>query len=197
MDTKNLVELIFIGRGGQGIVTAAQLAGAAAFKTGIKDVNIAPFFGAERRGAPVEAYLRLANQKINIYSNIEQADIFILFDDSLLNNINQRRVKHNQTKLLINSADAEIYKKLEYYKEFSEIAIINATNIAKSINLYVGGALIINTALIGALAKFTDLYDSSAIEKTFIETFGQKNSQKNIEAAKISFNELKIIKITE
>ncbi|HPP86985.1 MAG TPA: pyruvate ferredoxin oxidoreductase, partial [bacterium] len=63
--------------------------------------------------------------------------------------------------------------------------------------LYVGGALIINTALIGALAKFTDLYDSSAIEKTFIETFGQKNSQKNIEAAKISFNELKIIKITE
>ena len=56
MTSKELVEIVFHGRGGQGAVTAANLLVAAALKDGNKGVQAFPFFGAERRGAPVRAF---------------------------------------------------------------------------------------------------------------------------------------------
>ena len=56
LEQKNLVEIVFHGRGGQGAVTAANLLVAAALKDGNKGVQAFPFFGAERRGAPVRAW---------------------------------------------------------------------------------------------------------------------------------------------
>ena len=69
MPSKYLIEIVFHGRGGQGSVTAANLLVSAALKDKNKGVQAFPFFGAERRGAPVRAFARISDDEINLRRN--------------------------------------------------------------------------------------------------------------------------------
>ena len=80
MSSKDLVEIVFHGRGGQGSVTAANLFVAAALKDGNKGVQAFPFFGAERRGAPVRAFARISDDEIHLRSEIYTPDIVIVLE---------------------------------------------------------------------------------------------------------------------
>jgi len=68
-----MYEIRFHGRGGQGAVMAAQVLAEAAVREGY-EAHAFPYFGAERRGAPVEAYARIDDQKIRIKSQIYEPD---------------------------------------------------------------------------------------------------------------------------
>jgi 2-oxoacid:acceptor oxidoreductase gamma subunit (pyruvate/2-ketoisovalerate family) len=83
MATQYLVEICFHGRGGQGAVTAANLLVAAALIDGNKGVQAFPFFGAERRGAPVRAFARISHDEIHLRSEIYNPDIVIVLDESI------------------------------------------------------------------------------------------------------------------
>jgi len=75
-------EIKFFGRGGQGAVTAAQILATAAFLEGRQSQTF-PQFGAERRGAPVVAFVRIDDQPISIRSKIYEPDVVIVMDPNL------------------------------------------------------------------------------------------------------------------
>jgi len=86
MSNLELIKIVLLGRGGMGIVTACEIIAEASYLSGnFIDVHAYPSFGAERRGAPVQAYVKLSrHEKIYDRAQIENPDILIVFDDSVL-----------------------------------------------------------------------------------------------------------------
>ena len=87
---QKMQEIRFHGRGGQGTVVASILLAKAFFKAGY-DVQTFPLFGVERRGAPVEAYLRLDKQKILTRNNVYTPDHVVVQDAKLLQSVDVTR----------------------------------------------------------------------------------------------------------
>ena len=85
-----MIEIRFHGRGGQGTVVATILMSKAFFRAGC-EVQSFPFFGVERRGAPVEAYLRLDKGKILLRTNVYTPDHVVVLDNTLLASIDVSR----------------------------------------------------------------------------------------------------------
>ncbi|MEM3703566.1 MAG: 2-oxoacid:acceptor oxidoreductase family protein, partial [Candidatus Bathyarchaeia archaeon] len=77
-----LREIRIHGRGGQGAVTAAQLLAHAAYIEG-KHVQAFPYFGAERRGAPVKAFARISDSPILLHSQVYNPDYVVVLDPQL------------------------------------------------------------------------------------------------------------------
>ncbi len=73
----------FHGRGGQGMKTASRILGSAFFLEGF-EVQDAPRYGAERRGAPIFAYVRTAREPIHERGIIQHADLVVVADDTLV-----------------------------------------------------------------------------------------------------------------
>ncbi|HEC49808.1 MAG TPA: pyruvate synthase, partial [Candidatus Desulfofervidus auxilii] len=78
-----MLEIRFHGRGGQGAVTCTELIAKAAIAEG-KYAQAFPSFGAERRGAPVTAFLRVSDRPIRIRQNIYEPDVIVVLDPTLL-----------------------------------------------------------------------------------------------------------------
>ena len=78
-----MYEIRFHGRGGQGAVMAAQALADAAVRVGFQ-AQAFPYFGAERRGAPVAAFARIDRKKIRLKSQIYQPDLVVIMDESLM-----------------------------------------------------------------------------------------------------------------
>ncbi|MEM0202012.1 MAG: 2-oxoacid:acceptor oxidoreductase family protein, partial [Candidatus Micrarchaeaceae archaeon] len=79
-----MIEIILRGRGGQGVVTAGELLVKAAVSENKYGQSI-PFFGGERRGAPVVSYVRLSDSKITMHRNVYNPEMVAVFDSSLFN----------------------------------------------------------------------------------------------------------------
>ena len=77
-----MFEVRIHGRGGQGAVIASKILAVALFAEG-KYVQAFPKFGVERRGAPVEAYIRFDEEKIYLRNEITSPDIVVILDASL------------------------------------------------------------------------------------------------------------------
>lgn len=76
-------QIRFHGRGGQGAVSAAALLSMAAFEDGFESQAF-PKFGSERRGAPVEAYVRISDQPIRSHNQVYTPDAVVILDATLL-----------------------------------------------------------------------------------------------------------------
>lgn len=103
----------FHGRGGQGMKTASRILGHALFLEGF-EIQDAPRYGAERRGAPIFAYVRAAREVINERGVIQHPDLVIVADDSLVSvpaaGVLQGMDAHSL--MLINSHDdAELWRR--------------------------------------------------------------------------------------
>ena len=78
-----IYEVIFHGRGGQGSITGMEILADVAFADGFKDVLTIPIIGAERRGSPLHAFLRISpNREIKNTSAITNPDITVIFDQT-------------------------------------------------------------------------------------------------------------------
>ncbi|HIP35033.1 MAG TPA: pyruvate ferredoxin oxidoreductase, partial [Methanothermococcus okinawensis] len=82
-----MIEIRFHGRGGQGAVTAAKILAKAAFYDGKYSQGF-PFFGVERRGAPVMAFTRIDHKKIIVRSQVYNPDYVVVQDATLLDTVN-------------------------------------------------------------------------------------------------------------
>ncbi|MDV2480894.1 pyruvate ferredoxin oxidoreductase [Methanoculleus sp. Wushi-C6] len=175
-----MYEIRIHSRGGQGGVTAAKLLALAAFRDG-KHATACPFYGAERRGAAVVSYVRIDDQPIRIYSQIRRPDLVIVLDTSVMDVVDVLQgLKENGT-VLLNSAHT-----LEECN--GTCRHVDLTGIALAENLIVAGSPILNTPVLGALAKMGVITLSSA-RSAIQEMFAD---ERNVKAAEAAYEELKV-----
>ncbi|AEF96888.1 pyruvate ferredoxin oxidoreductase subunit gamma [Methanotorris igneus] len=170
-----MIEIRFHGRGGQGAVTAAQILAKAAFYDG-KYCQAFPFFGVERRGAPVMAFTRIDDKKIRLRCQIYEPDYVVVQDATLLDSVDVTSGLKNDGKVIINTVK-DI--KLGDYDTYC----IDATGIA----LDVLGVPIVNTTMLGAFAGVTGEVSIESLKKAIMETFPAKLGEKNAKAAEVAY----------
>jgi len=138
-------EIRIHSRGGQGGVTAARLLAMAALHDG-KYATACPFYGAERRGAPVVSFVRIDDNPIKVYSQIRDPDLVVVLDASVMETVDVLHGIKKGGRVLINSAHRQELPGFVTYN-------VDLTGIALRINLVVAGSPILNTPVLGALAK--------------------------------------------
>jgi pyruvate ferredoxin oxidoreductase gamma subunit len=173
-----LRELRIHGRGGQGSVTAAELIAVAAFKSGVYSQAF-PAFGVERRGAPVQAFVRFADRKIRLRSQVYEPDYVIVQDATLIKDVNVFGGLKDGGIAIINTERESGFS----VPDGVRLIVIDATSIA----LEVLGLPIANTTLMGAFAAASGEIAFSALEEALRERFSGPLAEKNIEAARRAF----------
>jgi len=179
-----MYEIRWHGRGGQGAISSAQILAQAAYHAGFRGVTSAPSFGAERRGAPVTASTRLSPEPLRMFSQIERPDIVVVLDDTLLECADATGGLKEGGWLIINSHLAP--KDLRLDGQF-KIATADATTVARELDLVIAGSVIVNTAMLGALAKATGLVSLENIHDTIMQKYSPTLARKNYDAARITF----------
>jgi 2-oxoacid:acceptor oxidoreductase gamma subunit (pyruvate/2-ketoisovalerate family) len=180
-----LKEIKIHGRGGQGSVTAAELLAHAAF---IEDkwVQAFPYFGAERRGAPVKAFARISDKPILVHSQIYNPDYVIVLDPVIYKVVDVTEGLKKDGIIIMNTTKKPEELGLKDWR----IATVDATGIALELNLLVAGLPIVNTSIIGAFAKATGEVKLSSVLKAIKETWSGSAGEKNARAAELAYGQL-------
>jgi pyruvate ferredoxin oxidoreductase gamma subunit len=177
-----LKEIRIHGRGGQGSVTAAELIAVAAFEDG-KWSQAFPYFGTERRGAPVTAFARISDKQIRIRSQIYEPDYVIVQDPSLLHSVDVASGLKETGLVIVNTEMKPSELKINTK---ATIRTIDATALA----IEVIGIPIVNTALLGAFAGATKEIRLDSVNKAIRERFPGKVGDKNVAAVKRAFEQM-------
>ncbi|MDI6916981.1 MAG: pyruvate ferredoxin oxidoreductase subunit gamma [Thermoplasmatales archaeon] len=178
-----MIEIRFHGRGGQGAVTAANILADACFKEG-KDVQSFPFFGVERRGAPVTAFARIDSKPIRIKYEIYEPDFVVVLDSKLMKTVNVLEGLKKNGSVLINTN-----RRPDEIKMDAKIATVDATGIALKHKLGSRMAPIINTAILGAFAKASSIVKIDSILKS-IKEMAPAKKEENVNAAKEAYEKV-------
>jgi pyruvate ferredoxin oxidoreductase gamma subunit len=175
-----MFEIRIHSRGGQGGVTAARLLAMAALHDG-KYATACPFYGAERRGAPVVSFVRIDDHPIKVYSQIRDPDLVVVLDASVMETVDVLHGLKKGGRVLINSA---------HRPEFAGHTTFNVdlTGIALKENLVVAGSPILNTPVLGALAKMGIVSVDAA--KSAIR--GMFTDERNVKAAETAYQEMRV-----
>jgi len=187
-----MLEIRFHGRGGQGTVVATILLAKAFFRAGYQ-VQSFPFFGVERRGAPVEAYVRLDKEKILLRTNVYYPDHVVVQDQTLLHGVNITRGLKPGGWILINSPVAPANR--EPFIGY-RLAFVDANRIGLRNRLGTRTHPIVNTAMIGAFARLLDMPPLDAIHDAIREEISDTYKQ-NISAAEDAYNEVQLLGLVE
>jgi len=186
MEGSNMLKEIRIhGRGGQGSVTAAELLAHAAFIEG-KWVQAFPYFGAERRGAPVKAFARISDKQILVHSQVYTPDYVIVLDHAIHKVVDVTEGLKKDGILVMNTTKKPSDVGLHGWR----IATVDATGIALELNLLVAGLPVVNTSIIGAFAKATSEVKLESVLKAVKETWTGSAAEKNAHAAELAYERL-------
>jgi pyruvate ferredoxin oxidoreductase gamma subunit len=142
-----------------------------------------PAFGVERRGAPVQAFVRFDDHKIRLRSQIYEPDYIIVQDSTLIRDVNVFLGLKSGGIAIINTEKALTYP----FPEGVKVITIDATSIA----LRQLGVPITNTALLGAFAAASGEIKLTALEDAVRRRFKGDIAEKNIAAAKEAFQFVK------
>jgi len=186
---KKLYEIRWHGRGGQGAITAAKIVAQAAFREGYRGITAAPAFGAERRGAPVSASTRISPEPIMVLSQVENPDVVVVLDDTLLKHDGVLDGLGKGGWLIVNSRQEP--EQLNCHGEFN-IATADATTICRDLGLIVTGLTIVNTAILGAFVRATGLLNIESIEQVIRERFPKADIDINLAAITKTYEITKI-----
>ncbi len=182
-----MLEVRFHGRGGQGAVTSAEIIAQAAIKQGMS-AQAFPSFGPERRGAPVQAFLRVSDKPIRLRSKVYKPDSVLILDPTLVVSANPTLGLKKGGYVVINSNKSA--DELKGMFPGQNIVFVDATKIAKE-EL---GVPITNTTMLGALVKATGVVELNTLEEPVRNRFGSTGGQKNINAYTRAYNEATVIK---
>ena len=183
-----MVEIRFHGRGGQGTVVATILLAKAFFRDGYH-VQSFPLFGVERRGAPVEAYLRLDRKEILIRTNVYTPDHVVVLDKTLLESIDVTFGLKEGGWILINGP--ELPAQLNSWSGY-KLALVDATHIALMNGLGTRTHPIVNTPMMGGLARVLGMPSMEAISRAIQREVPSK-PRANIRAAKMAYEQVRIL----
>ncbi|MEM1578182.1 MAG: pyruvate ferredoxin oxidoreductase subunit gamma [Archaeoglobaceae archaeon] len=168
-----LIEVRFHGRGGQGVVTAADFLAIAGFKEGYYTLSF-PTFGAEKRGTPVASFLRISDEPIAVRDEVYYPDYVVVLDPSVFESVNVASGLKKNGMLIANyPKGVEDLKAIA--KTEAKVVTINATKIAMKIL----GRPITNTTMVGAFAGATNLFKLETLKETVDEVFEGSLAEKN------------------
>jgi 2-oxoacid:acceptor oxidoreductase gamma subunit (pyruvate/2-ketoisovalerate family) len=179
-----MIEIRFHGRGGQGAVIASQLLAMAAFKEG-KYVVSFPYYGVERRGAPVTAFTRISDRPIRIKSQIYEPDYVIVMDTGLMSQVDVLKGLKPDGWVLLNTTK----RPEELGVTGRKAATVDATGIAIKHGLGSKAAPIVNTAIIGAFARLSGLVSIESVVDVLLKK-SPAAPEKNAAAAKDAYEAL-------
>ncbi|MGM0689077.1 MAG: 2-oxoacid:acceptor oxidoreductase family protein [Bacillota bacterium] len=152
-----MLEFRLHGRGGQGIVVAASIFAEAVFLEGYY-ARAFSLFGAERRGAPVTAFIRVSKERLMPRSRIYQPDYVVVFDSTITGSTLIAGLKEEGT-MLINGKEGWEDKMTEMLTPVNRFKImkVDATEIAWKHKLAIGSFPMVNTVMLGAMSRISGL----------------------------------------
>ncbi len=178
-----ITEVRWHGRGGQGAVTSTELIALAAIAKE-KYAQSFPSFGPERRGAPVQAFLRVGDEPIRVRSEIAEPDAVVVLNPDLFESVDVTAGLSKNGILVINTKKSMDEVKTAYSKGF-RVAIVDAMKIARESI----GLPITNTTMIGALLKVVNLVEPDDMLDPLEHRFG-KVAHKNVTAMRRAYEEI-------
>jgi pyruvate ferredoxin oxidoreductase gamma subunit len=183
-----MFQVRFHGRGGQGVVTAAELLSYAAFLEG-KHAQAFPSFGSERTGAPVVSFCRIDDKEIRLREPILEPDALIVQDPTLLKAADLFQGLRRNGYLLVNTARS--FADLHIADRVAALPAGHARTVAAS-ELAVKhiGRPLPNAALLGAFAALTGLVGIASVEAAIRHTFAGKIGDANVAAARATHEAL-------
>lgn len=190
---KDIVEIRWHGRGGQGAKTASLLLADAAFNTG-KYVQGFPEYGPERMGAPITAYNRISSERSTVHSNIYEPDYVVVVDETLINAVDVTAGLKKEGAIVINSSKspAEIRPLLKGYE--GKVCTIDAGKISEE-EL---GRNFPNTPMLAAIVKVSGVVKEDEFIEDMKASFKHKFASKpqviegNMRALKRSMEEVQV-----
>jgi 2-oxoacid:acceptor oxidoreductase gamma subunit (pyruvate/2-ketoisovalerate family) len=179
-----MVEIRFHGRGGQGAVIASKILASALFKEG-KYAQAFPAFGAERRGAPVMAFTRFDQKTITRRSMVYEPDHVIVLDEPILDLVDVTAGLKEGGWILINTP-----KPPSAFPKFSKfrVSTVDANRIAQENGLGSTTAPVVNTVVLGAFSKATELVGLKAVLEG-IKEYVPAKTEANMAAAKAAYEQ--------
>ncbi|MGC8561595.1 MAG: 2-oxoacid:acceptor oxidoreductase family protein [Thermoplasmata archaeon] len=180
-----MYEVRFHGRGGQGAVTASKILATAAFLES-KWVTSFPFFGTERRGAPVTAFTRIDDKKIELRSQIYEPDAVVVLDKSLMKVVNVTEGLKSDGVIIVNGKVGDLVEAGKF-----RVGYVDATSIALRNGLGDPSHPIVNTAILGAFAKASNLVSLQSIENATSDTVPSKKKE-NVNAIQEAYEETEL-----
>lgn len=180
-----MLEIIWHGRGGQGVVVASSILGTAiAIYEGRLALSI-PGFGGQRRDAPVIAVTRISDSPIRRRDLKADPDYIVVFDDSLIS-VAVSGLKANKPRhLIVNSTKSAAELNLSQWKT---LTIVDAATIATQVI----GNPIVNTVMLGVLAAATGLATFDSVKKAIADVVPAEIREKNITGAAAGFKAVSI-----
>ncbi len=183
-----MLEIMIFGRGGQGVVLASQILAAAFFKNG-QYVQAFPSFGAERRGAPVSAYVRVDSSEMTLRCNVYRADWIVLLDAQMLANGALVSSLKEGGGLLVNGTAVP-----ESFESPPKAGVFMVDARAISLRLGLGNPVspIMNTAMTGAFSRASALVPLDSVIEA-IHEMAPVQKEKNAAAAREAYEAVKQI----
>lgn len=174
------------GRGGQGVVTCAELLSVAAFLDG-HEAQAFPSFGSERMGAPVMAFCRVDDAPIRVREPVTEPDAVVVADATLLHHVELFAGLSPDGYVLINSTrtwDELGLIELHDRHDPERLVTIPATDLATRHT----GRNLPNSCLLGALAALTGVASIGAVERALEERFAPDVAARNSAAARAAYD---------
>jgi len=168
-------EIRWHGRAGQGAKSASQLLAESVLEFG-KYAQAFPEYGAERSGAPMKAFNRVSDEKILIHSSVENPDVVVVIDDTLLSPSVVQGLSEDGT-LIVNTTEGEDFVRAKTSFR-GKVCVIDATDIALQ-EIKRG---IPNTVMLGAIAKVTGILSLEAVQRKVRLMFEKKLTPEAVEA---------------
>ena len=174
------------GRGGQGVVTGAEMLSIAAFLGG-RHAQAFPSFGSERTGAPVVAFCRMDDKEIRLREPIMQPDAIIIQDPTLLHQVDVFSGLKKNGYILINSTRSFEEMGLgEFVKGFRPDHLLTVP--ASELAMKHVGRPVPNVPLLGAFAALGGLISLEAVQQAIDQKFSGMVAKGNKAAAKEAYD---------
>ena len=191
---KDLIEIRWHGRGGQGAKTASLLLADAAFNTG-KYIQGFPEYGPERMGAPITAFNRISTKPIRVHSDIYEPDYVVVVDETLLSAVDVTSGLKKDGAIVINTTKSldELKPLLKGYE--GSVYIIDA----RKISVEALGRYFPNTPMLAAIVKVTGIMPEDDFVKDMEGSFKHKFAKKpevidgNMKAIEMALQEVQKI----
>ncbi|NQT00263.1 MAG: 2-oxoacid:acceptor oxidoreductase family protein [Candidatus Omnitrophica bacterium] len=187
---KDLVEVRWHGRGGQGAKTAAQFLAEAALDAG-KFIQSFPEYGPERAGAPIRTYTRISDQPINIHCSVANPEYVVVIDPTLASPKIVEGLP-DQGVLLVNTNESIESVRQKTGFKVGKVATVDATQIS----LDTLGRSMPNMPMLGALVKVAPLVEMDTlcerVKAKFSKKIGEEKTNANISGIKRAYQEVKV-----
>jgi pyruvate ferredoxin oxidoreductase gamma subunit len=183
---KDIFEVTFHARGGQGAKTASEIIAQAAVSEG-KFVQAFPQFGPERSGAPTKTFVRISDHEIRTHEPVTKPDVVVVLDETILDSEAVLKDLGEDELLIINSQNTskEIAEKLKFKGKIYPVD-------ANGISMEIVGQPRPNTVILGKFVQVTEAVKLESVLNEFKKIFeakvGSEATEKNIQAIEKAYD---------